>query len=300
MSLWAVFERKRSAIKWLVSLGLLAGLLAAVFFWRMPTLGSGAKEGIDYGKNYPYRSFKLPAEILRERIATEAARSVRLPILMYHYIESVADPKDTLRVKLSATPAVFERQMAALQKGGYQTFFARDIPDLINHLQNLSGRSVVITVDDGYDDFYTGAFPILKKYQTKATVYIMANYINRHGYLKDWQIKELIKSGLVEIGSHTLDHADLRSLRKDMAKKEIAESKLRLEKEFGIQIFSFAYPYGSFSKEAIALVKSAGYTSAVSVVPGVYQSTDNLFYLSRLRPGVLAFPDPAKSLEVYK
>lgn len=254
------------------------------------------KTNSDY---YPKSSFKIPTEVLKERIATVSAKTVRIPFVMYHYIEYVDRTKDPGRANLATAPSYLERQVVSLKSAGYTFLFAKETPDIINK-KNLLQKPVVLTFDDGYEDFFWNALPILKKYDAKATIYVMANYIGRQGYLNSDELKQIRDSGLVEIGAHTLDHTYLKDIKKEVANKEILESKTRLESLLGIPVPSFAYPYGAFTKETIELTKAAGFTNAVSVIPGVNQSDDNLFYLFRIRPGYLGFNDPAKSLEMYK
>jgi peptidoglycan/xylan/chitin deacetylase (PgdA/CDA1 family) len=142
--------------------------------------------------------------------------------------------------------------------------------------------------------------PILKKFQAKATLYVIVDFIGRPGYLDLAELKEIRDSGLVEVASHTLNHTYLKGIKIELAKKEIIESKTKLESLLGISVPSFAYPWGAFSKETLQIVKTAGYTNAVSVIPGVNQSQENEFYLFRIRPGFLSGINPAKSLQLYK
>jgi peptidoglycan/xylan/chitin deacetylase (PgdA/CDA1 family) len=120
----------------------------------------------------------------------------------------------------------------------------------------------------------------------RATLYVIYDYIGRKGFLNEQQIRELIDSDLVEIGSHTLDHVYLKVAPKNYADRQIIESKKKFEERFGIKISTFAYPYGAFNDDNIETVQKAGYTAAVSVISGEMQSKDNLFYLSRIRPGL--------------
>lgn len=244
---------------------------------------------------YPKSSFVIPKELMDEMIASRSASSVKLPIVMYHYVE-YADPKDPGRVKLSISPSVFESQLQAIKKDKFGTAFAKDIPSLIT-LKN--SKSVALTFDDGYEDFYYYAFPLLKKYHMKGTIYVISNFIGRKGYLNEAQIKEMITSGFVELGAHTLNHAYLKDLKEVVAWKEISESKIFLEKKFGIPVLSFAYPFGAFSKETVELVKKAGFTNAVSVVPGIYQHDTNEYFLFRIRPGYINTSNFTKSLEMF-
>jgi peptidoglycan/xylan/chitin deacetylase (PgdA/CDA1 family) len=211
---------------------------------------------------------------------------IKIPILMYHYVEYVKDDGDLIRKKLDIVPSLFEAHLQALRKANYETYYVRDIPDIMNGTIHYSTRSAILTFDDGYEDFYTDVFPLLKKYHMRATQYVIYDYIGKKGFLNEQQIRELIDSDLVEIGSHTLDHIYLKQSPKLYADKQIIESKKKLEERFGIKISTFAYPYGAFNPDNIEGVKKAGYTAAVSVISGEMQSQDNLFYLSRIRPGL--------------
>ncbi|MBI3887522.1 polysaccharide deacetylase family protein [Candidatus Microgenomates bacterium] len=239
---------------------------------------------------YPKSSFKIPEDILKERIATYSAISVRIPVVMYHYVENVDRILDPSRAGLAISPQTLESQIKKLKSDGYTFLFVRDVPGILTDPKTIPPKPIVLTFDDGYEDFYLNALPLLKKYNAKATIYVVYNFINKRGNPPYLTADELIKikdSGLVEIASHTLNHAYLKDLKFETAKKEIFDSKTKLEKLLGTSVPSFAYPYGAFSKESLDLAKAAGYTNAVSVIPGVNQSGDNLYYLYRLRPGFL-------------
>lgn len=214
---------------------------------------------------------------------------------MYHYVE-YSDPKDPGRVKLSISPSVFENQLKAMQKDNFQTIFARDISNVISQKND---KKIVLTFDDGYEDFYYYVFPLLKKYQMKGTIYIIYNFIGKKDYLNEFQIKEMIASGLVELGAHTLNHAYLKDMKENLAWKEIYDCKILLEKMFAVPVPSFAYPFGAFNKETVNLVRKAGYTNAVSVIPGIMQSDTNDLFLFRIRPGYINTGNFTKSLEMF-
>lgn len=211
---------------------------------------------------------------------------IKIPIIMYHYVEYVKDDGDLIRKRLNIAPSLFEGHLKALRLANYETYFVKDIPDILDNSINYSTKSAVLTFDDGYEDFYSVVFPLLKKYHMRATVYVIYDYIGNAGFLSEKQMKELAESNLVEIGSHTLDHVYLKQSPKIYADKQIVESKIKLENMLGIKINTFAYPYGAFNEDNIKVVKNAGYTAAVSVISGEMQSKDNLFYLSRIRPGL--------------
>jgi len=134
-------------------------------------------------------------------------------------------------------------------------------------------------------DLSTDVFPILQRENVKAVVYIVPNFLDRPGYLFTFQLKELAKSPLIEIGAHTMNHFSLSGMNAKKAINEIADSRKLLQNMLHLPINSFAYPYGSFDLATIQLVKDAGFTNAASVIPGILQTPENTYFLNRLRPG---------------
>ncbi len=227
----------------------------------------------------------------------QASEKLRIPILLYHYVEHVKDHNDFMRQRLNIHPEIFETQLKTLVESQYQTVFMKDIPEMLE-TSRICGKSVALTFDDGYEDFYINVFPILKKYKAKATVYIIYNFIGKPNFLNEWQIEELIKSGLVEVGSHTLDHLDLSVTNRVEARNQIIRSKELLEKKFNISVKSFAYPYGKYVPIDIDFVKEASYSSAVTVAEGTMHSKGSEFILTRERPGKYIGYDIGKGLEM--
>ncbi len=241
----------------------------------------------------PTSTAKLPLELLASssqalkvipnNILTPKGFFQNIPILMYHYIEI---PSATTTLKgLYLDPAIFDKQLQELKKNNYTTLFASELADSILGETKLAGNNIVLTFDDGYEDFYTKVWPVLKKYNYKATVYVIINKLGVSGYLTRDQIKELAASNLVEIGSHTFNHPDLRSLKNKDAKFEIQASKKILEQISGHPVLTIAYPFGYYNKEFFAVASEAGYKAAVSVQPGVKQGINNIWEWRRLRPG---------------
>lgn len=201
--------------------------------------------------------------------------SHRLPIIMYHSVKTF----------LANDPMSPEGQIKSFIKTQYHFVFVKEIPRLLADWGDRSFRPAALTFDDGYEDFYTDVLPILKKYQAKATLYMICGKVGQKGYL-DWkQLRQINASGLVEVGAHTLTHPVLTDQKIAVAEEQIFKSKEKLEKMLGIPVETFCYPYGFFSGEVVTLVKAAGFKAAVSTVRGVDQSPENQFYLSRVRPG---------------
>ncbi len=222
---------------------------------------------------------------------------LKIPILVYHYVEYVTDERDFIRESLNIPPHIFEAQIKTLKEAGYTFITPSEIASLLESTENQDKKYVVLSFDDGYEDFYTDAFPILKRNNVKAVAYIVNNFVGYLNYMKENQIEEIAQSGLVEIGSHTLGHAGLPSLEKDIAYNEIYLSKKRLEERYGVNVVSFAYPYGSYNESVKELVKKAGFTSAVTMDEGNVVTKSVLFELKRLRPGYLVGEELLKYIE---
>ena len=214
-------------------------------------------------------------------------QNITLPMVMYHYVENVVNPVDTIRIKLDTNPALFNSQLMMLKDNNYETYFVKDLPKILDGKITPASNSIILTFDDGYEDFYTDAFPILKKYKYKSTIYIVSKFINKKGYMTQKELQEIQDSGIVEIGAHTLSHPDLRYLSLNKAQDEIVSSKVELEKMFSINVETFAYPGGGYNDNVIDIVKKAGYTVAVTTKPGITIKRDSLLTVKRIRPGFL-------------
>lgn len=248
---------------------------------------------------YEKAAFKKPGDLINIATTGAMTKQIKIPIIMYHYVEYVKDINDTVRKRLDITPDLFEGQLKSLHQANYKTYFVKDIQKILDDSIIISSKPIVLTFDDGYEDFYSVVYPILKKYQMKATVYVIVDYIGRKGFLSETELTELAGSGLVEIGAHTLDHVYLKNSGYISALKQINESKTKLEKLLNIKVETFAYPYGAFDQQTLTVVKEASFSAAVSVIPGSLQSKDNLFYLYRIRPGIFTPETIVKVLENY-
>lgn len=212
-------------------------------------------------------------------------QAFKIPILMYHYVEYVTDDKDTIRKSLSITPYTFEQEVKTLSEANYTFLTANELADILDGEKQLPEKPVLLTFDDGHWDLDTVVLPILKKYDAKATAYIVPGFLGGSDFLTETQLKDVIDSGLIEIGAHTVHHVSLKGKFMPLVQDEVLGSKQILEKKFAFQVTNFAYPNGSFDDQAIQVVKKAGFRTAVSTIPGNEQSSNNRYFLFRLRPG---------------
>lgn len=211
--------------------------------------------------------------------------SISVPILIYHYVEYVKDEKDTIRKSLNIPPSIFVKQIETLKNAGYTFITASELMDVMDGKIDSPLKPVIITFDDGYRDFYTDVFPILKRYNIKAVAYIVSGFLDKPNYMFTWQLKEIARNGLVEIGAHTIHHYALRGLDFLTAKYEIEESRKTLERLIGRPVVSFAYPDGSFDEQAMKLVREAGFRSAVTTTHGYEVNQNNKYSMYRIHPG---------------
>lgn len=189
-------------------------------------------------------------------------------ILCYHMIDNRS--KTARAPRLAVSPEDFERQVQYLARHGWQFV---TMSQLIS--APVKPKTVALTFDDGYRDNLTQAVPILKRYGACGTVYVIANRadsLSGGGYadgspfaplVTDEELKALAESGVFEIGSHTLTHADLTRSDESSLSTELTRSRATLEDIIGTPVRGFAYPYGAFAERLIPAVQAAGYEHAV-------------------------------------
>ncbi len=203
-------------------------------------------------------------------------KSKNIPILMYHSIDY--EKGNELRIPKDK----FREQMKYLKDNGYTPL---SLDELYSHMVNgtaVPEKPIVITLDDGYSDNYTNAYPVLREFGFKATVFIITNTVEGGGsYLNAEQIKEMDKNG-IDIESHTVSHPRLNELSYDKQMSEMKESKEYLEKLLNKDINYIAYPYGNFNENTLKAVEEIGYKMAVSTKSGLAAKSDGIYKLHRI------------------
>jgi len=199
-------------------------------------------------------------------------RDAKLPrLVMLHQVTPHESPSG-----MNMPPVKFEQLLQLLQKKKSQFVTVTELvanPD--------KPYQVALTFDDGFADNYEYAFPLLVKYQAKATIYI-APMIETIDKLSHEQLGEMTASGLIEFGAHSVHHVNLTTLDDEQALQEIQQSRDMVIDMVG-SCSSFAYPFGRFADRHQAMVKSVGFTSAVSTRKKIEPvSPDNLFCLPRV------------------
>ncbi len=219
-----------------------------------------------------------------------------LAILMYHKIG--IPPRESRMKKLWVEAKKFERQIDYLVKNRYNILTFAELVDNLTLGKSISDKTVIIGFDDGFENNYTEAFPILKRYNLKAVIFLTVAYI---GGKSDWeepsvefshpmlnweQICEMAEYG-IEFASHTLTHINLVFCQNNykLLEYEINESKRILEEKLKQPITAFSYPYGAgaYNEKIKEIVKKAGYKTACGIKQGkVPFSPPDLFNLKRI------------------
>ncbi|MEG1892412.1 MAG: polysaccharide deacetylase family protein [Bacilli bacterium] len=201
--------------------------------------------------------FKSDLKLEKEKV-TVNVNGKKVPVLMYHGVLDESWGLSSLFVRVDE----FEKQMKYLSENGYTSLKVSEINDAKMHQ-----KPIIITFDDGYVDVYKNALPILKKYNLKATIFVISGSINGDVYVTDKNVIEMDKSGVFEIGSHSVSHANLASLKEKDLENELKVSKETLEKLIGKSVTSVAYPFGSYNNNVVNMAKKY-YKFGISTVPG--------------------------------
>lgn len=199
---------------------------------------------------------------------------VNVPILLYHHITN-GEPANAY----SVSQAVFRDQMEYLSRNGFKTISMVDLLRSIQDGADLPQKPVMITFDDGNENVYFNAFPIMQEKGFTGIVLIIANRIKVGGFLSVEQLRNMSDQGW-EIGSHGTRHIDL--VKEPQAlRDEIGNSKKLIEKSLELEVTIFAYPYGKADALTMDWVKRIGYHSALGLGISNGHGAENLFYLQR-------------------
>jgi peptidoglycan/xylan/chitin deacetylase (PgdA/CDA1 family) len=208
--------------------------------------------------------------------------TLRVPILMYHYIRINPVPQDGLGADLSVTPEDFGAQLDWLDRNGYHPVDLNDVRAYLEGRATLPSRPVVLTFDDGYADLYTAAYPLLKQHRFKAVAYIVSGFVGSGRNVSPEQVREMDRNG-IEIASHTFSHADLGASDPARLAMELGRSRADLEALVGHPVLDFCYPYGHFNDAAVQAIQRAGYLTATTTQPGLTHSLGDRYLWTRIR-----------------
>lgn len=247
----------------------LLGLLA-VFMLNRPSQSGNSQKGTQTSQSTSTAKWKTYDE------------PVQIPILMYHAVH-VMDPSEASNANLIVDPDLFEAQIKALSKAGYYFLTPEEAYKAFTENALPAKKVVWLTFDDGNEDFYTIAYPILKKYKAKATNNIITGFVKKGnaGNLTVKQMKEMMAHGM-SFQSHTVNHPDLSTTDKATQKVELTNSIDFLENKLNTKVNTIAYPSGRYNQTTLDLAKKT-YKLGLTTNEGLASAKDGLLSLNRVR-----------------
>lgn len=202
-----------------------------------------------------------------------AARQV--PVLMYH--EIVVGPNS-----LYVAPHELAAHLEYLVREGYTPVTLAQIYANFTTGGPIPDKPVVLTFDDGYASFYTGARPLLRQHGATGTLFVITGFVGKPGYVTWDQVAEMAAEG-IEIGAHTVTHPDLAVVSDDRLNREIRESRALLEERSGRPVRFFAFPAGRYDGRGPAVLREAGYLGAVVTQRGMATPCQDAMLWRRVR-----------------
>lgn len=227
-----------------------------------------------------------------------------VPVLAYHHVNEHKGDMVTV------TPEVFARQMRYLKDAGYRTLRTSELLSYINGELSLDEKAVMITFDDGWLDNYVHAFPILKKYNINATVFITTDWIEEssgkapdlnaqipdhkasdalvgrgegHKVVLNWElVGEMAGSGLIEFHSHTKSHRKCHKLSVDELRDELGVSKRVIEAKLDRPCTALCWPFGRNNDLSVKVARENGYSQLFTTRHGVVEKGSDPYSINRI------------------
>ncbi|MBE7439562.1 MAG: polysaccharide deacetylase family protein [Spirochaetales bacterium] len=211
----------------------------------------------------------------------DESRAVSIPVLCYHQTYEGTKTFGGYNVQ----PAVFEAQLQSLIEKGYRTITLRQMEDALagRFSADFPERPILLTFDDGLTSQADVVSPLLAKYGMTGVLFLYPSIIEtKNAYYMRWdRVREVLKNGVLEVGSHTLTHPKLPLAGRAEIRRQLVESKRILEEKLGVQIRALAYPFGLYDARVIEEARAAGYTMAFTIHPGRNERHTNPFLLQR-------------------
>lgn len=218
-----------------------------------------------------------------------------ITILMYHSISETSEDGIHPYFRINTSPAIFAKHMRFLYENKYNIIPLNTIKTKIESEENADNKYVSITFDDGYRDFYIHAFPILRKFDFSATVFLPTAFIdNKETSLKElkehlsWnEIQELDRKE-ISFGSHTVNHPQLKFLNREAIEYEIRQSKKTIEDKLDKSVDLFSYPFAfpeedrKFTDYLRRTLRKHNYKCGVSTKIGTTSKKDDIYFLKRI------------------
>jgi len=199
-----------------------------------------------------------------------------IPVLMYHSINPISTNN------LIVPPDEFDAQMKWLKDNNYNPLTLDELYHWLVHSNETKENPIVITFDDGYEDNYKYAYPILKKYQFNATIFLITDAINKNTVLTESQIKEMYAHN-IDFQSHTSNHEELNTKSYNQQIQSIKKSQERINSLINKKSEYLCYPVGKYNKDTLKACNDLGIKLAFTTKPGFIYTNNDKYTLRRLR-----------------
>lgn len=237
----------------------------------------------------------LAAGLAGPAAATAAVRDTPVPILAYHHV--AAAPERARSPALYVRPRLFARHVAALERAGYTAVTLRRAWRHWEQGAPLPERPVILSFDDGYADQHRVAARTLRARRWPAVLFLQTRRLGAARGLTRRQVRRMLAGGW-ELGAHTVTHADLPAVGAERLEREVAGSRLALQRAFGEPVDFFCYPYGRHDARVRAAVRAAGFLGAATTRRGAASPADGAYALDRIV--VTARFSPARLLRAVR
>ena len=225
-----------------------------------------------------------------------------VPILTYHRFGNKRD-------RMIVTSEAFASQMAYLRDNGYRVIPLSSLLPFLKGEAALPQRSVVITLDDGYQSSHEIAYPILKKFGFPATIFVYSDFVGARDAMNWGTMRNMAASGLIDFQPHSKSHPHLARRQQQESwsayharvTEEIRAPGQKIQQQLGQPLYSFAYPYGETNERVIAELEDNSYQLGVTVHAGGNPAFAYPFRLRRtMIYGDRDLDSFARTLEVFK
>lgn len=230
--------------------------------------------------------FIITAVVVAAGLVGIGSPGAGIPVLTYHHIGMGTE-------WYNVQPTDFEQQLSYLRESGYVSVSVTELAEGLAGRAKLPPRPVVITFDDGYEDNYLAALPVLERQKMMGTFFVVTGKLGQPGYMSWDQAREMAARGM-ELGSHTVHHYTLNEISLREMERELILSRLMLETNIPASAPIFANPFGETAPAVVKLLEQTGYRAACSSVVGLNRTGENLYMIRRLsvpqpRLGLLDF-----------
>jgi peptidoglycan/xylan/chitin deacetylase (PgdA/CDA1 family) len=245
---------------------------------EMPTISTTpAEETIAWPTNTP-----IPPPLPTPR--DTYSWTLKVPILMYHYISEPPEDADKYRQDLSVMPEDFRQQMTYLVENGFETIDLYDLSLAITNKVELPQKPIIITMDDGYRDNYQNAFPILEELGLEATFFLATEFIDQNNEVyMDWDMVEEMAAAGHRFEPHSKTHPDLTVHNREFIIWEVQGSRETIAAHVGYLPRYFAYPGGRYNEEVQQIIAELDFWGAVTTLGGVWNGFNDRFEWTRTR-----------------